>query len=226
MPFSKNLHPKRPDKKPCFDNDTGEANPLLNMKISTDNKGWKSNTWGYVRYSGTKFHDGLDLLGQPGVTVVYSMYGGTVTRVVSGQPNKINNKDYPFDYSGDKNPAGNRITIETVLPDGKTIQVSYWYLDVKGKNPYTQRLKVGDTVNQGQAIGVVGNTGNAFGMLPHLHLKTHIKNTDNKNNSINNPYGYLYTKFDPNTNVINDDALIITLDANGVITRVRWYSPV
>lgn len=190
--------PQQPEeKKPCRDNAANEANPLLEMEISTDNTSWKSNTWGYVRNRGTKFHDGLDLIGEPGVTPVYAMYSGKVIRVVSQQPNKINEKEYPSGYTGDDNDAGNRVTIETQLPNGRTIRVSYWHLDIAANNPYTQTLKYGSFVEQGQIIGIVGKTGNAIGGLPHLHIKTYIVGTDAKKDPINNPFNYLYTKFSP-----------------------------
>lgn len=214
-----NPHPWQPDtpgawppeeddpteEKPCFDAATNEANPLMEMKISTDNGSWRKNIWGKVRSEGTKLHDGLDLAGESGVTPVYAMYGGKVIRVVSNQPNRITNEDYPTGYKGDKNNAGNRITIETKLANGKTIHVSYWHLDIAANNPYTQTFKIGSTVEQGQIIGIVGTTGNAIGGLPHLHVKTYIVGTDKANDPVNDPFNYLYTKFDPQTgNSIRD----------------------
>lgn len=184
---------------PCFDDEAGEADPLMMMKISDDNISWKSNTFGYVRrdkYNNPKFHDGLDLAGEAGVTPVYAMFGGTVTLVVSGQPNRINKKEYPPNYYGDKNAAGNRITIESILPSGKKIQITYMHLDIKENNPYTQAFKKGDTVKPGHKIGIVGTTGNAFKMKPHLHIKA---KEDGK--SVN-PESYLYTKFNLQTGVI------------------------
>ena len=184
---------------PCFDDEAGEADPLMMMKISDDNISWKSNTFGYVRrdkYNNPKFHDGLDLAGEAGVTPVYAMFGGTVTLVVSGQPERISPEDYPSWYKGDDNPAGNRITIESILPSGKKIQITYMHLDVKEKNPYTQIFTKGETVKPGQKIGIIGTTGNAHNMKPHLHIRV-------KENGIPvNPTPYLYTKFDFKTGLI------------------------
>lgn len=184
---------------PCFDDEAGEADPLMMMKISDDNISWKSNTFGYVRrdkYNNPKFHDGLDLAGEAGVTPVYAMFGGTVTLVVSGQPERISPEDYPSWYKGDDNAAGNRITIESILPSGKKIQITYMHLDVKEKNPYTQIFTKGETVKPGQKIGIIGTTGNAHNMKPHLHIQA------KENGNSVNPIPYLYTKFDSKTGLI------------------------
>lgn len=196
---------------PCYDLSKNEADPFKDATISEDNQSWKKNVFGMTRDNGsgpgTKLHDGIDLIGQSGVTPVQTMFPGKVTRVVSGQPNKILNEitgkpEYPLGYSGDRNDAGNRITISSDLPDGTKIETSYWHLDVKANNPYTQKLKVGDNIQQGQAIGVIGYTGNSNKDFPHLHLKTAIPGKT-KNDSLNNPEKYLYTKFDPKTGKVN-----------------------
>lgn len=203
------LQPEPPKEKlPCVDSLAQEANPLTEMKISDDNKSWRSNTWGNVRvdkYDNPHFHDGLDLSGIEGKTEIYSLYGGKVARVVYEQPNRIAKNTYPADYNGDKNGAGNRITIETVLPDGSKVQVSYWHLDVVENNPYTQQFKLGMDVKQGQKIGIVGRTGNAYKMKPHLHLKTYKMGSDKESDPANNPFGYLYTKFSPESGEVIRD---------------------
>lgn len=203
--------PKNPeeiqDKQPCISEDKTEANPVYPMQISDDNLSWRSNTWGYVRNGGTRFHDGLDLLGEPGVTKVHAIYGGRVIKVVFEQPNRIgssNGQCYPEGYTGDTNGAGNRVTIESTLPDGEIIYVSYWHLDTTENNDYTCNLKIGNTVQQGQIIGVVGTSGNAYRQKPHLHIKTYIKDSNARKDNINNPINYLYTKFDANGNIIRD----------------------
>ncbi len=200
--------PAAPKVKPCADSLAMEANPLMEMQISDDNKSWRSNTWGFTRIDpetgGSKFHDGLDLLGEEGVTPVYSMYDGVVVKVVWGQPYRIDENTYPADYSGDKDGAGNRVTIMTRLPNGKIIYVSYWHLAEYGKNPYTHKLKYGQKVKAGEIIGIVGRTGNAYKKKAHLHLKTKIDGTDTKNDPINNPTHYLYTKFNEHGIIIRD----------------------
>lgn len=195
------------EEKPCADSLNYEANPLLEMQISDDNKSWKSNTWGYVRRDrkGAKFHDGLDLKGIEGETLVYAMYSGVVTRCVSCQPNRISSTEYPDGYSGDMNAAGNRLTIRSTLPNGQTIEVSYWHLDVEDSNPYTKEFKEWKTnIARGQIIGVVGTSGNAYGGHPHLHVKVHVDGTHYEDET-NNPFNYLYTKFSAlDGNIIRD----------------------
>lgn len=198
--------PEDPDKeKPCADSLAMEANPLTKMKISDDNGGWKKNIWGKVRKNGLKFHDGIDLSGEQGRTLVYAMFSGKIVKIVSDQPLPDMDGNYPENYQNDKNPAGNRITIESELPDGRVIQVSYWHLDIKENNPYTQSLRWGMKVTAGQVIGVVGRTGNAYNMKAHLHLKTYVVGTDKKEDSVNNPFRYLYTRFDPQSGNITRD---------------------
>lgn len=192
------------EKKPCADSLNYEANPLLEMHISDDNASWKSNTWGYVRNKGAKFHDGLDLKGVEGETLVYAMYEGKVTHVISDQPLRVKDK-YPLNYKGDKNGAGNRITIESIISDGRVMYVSYWHLEVRENNSYTQQFSKGSYVKKGQVIGVVGRSGNAFNMKAHLHVKTYVLGTDVEQDSRNNPFKYIYTKFDPVTGEIIRD---------------------
>lgn len=183
---------------PCYDPEGIEADPFRDATIPQNNLSWKSNVFGWNRDGGKKFHDGIDLLGSSGVTPVQAMYPGKVIRVVTGQPNKISNKKnkkvYPVGYVGDKNDAGNRISVESTLSDGTKVVTNYWHLDVKANNPYTQKFKVGNIVSQGQAIGVVGYTGNANKDVPHLHLKMAVPGKA-KDDPLNNPERYLYTKF-------------------------------
>ena len=50
------------------------------------------------------------------------------------------------------------------------------------------------------------NTGSESdsGNIPHLHLKTYVKGTE-RDDATNNPFGFLYTKFDSEDgNVIRD----------------------
>ena len=190
---------------PCFDDEAGEADPLMMMKISDDNGNWKKNIWRGVRYNRNKttgvlekrYHGGLDLAGEAGVTPVYAMYGGKVVNVISNQPERTGpNKSYPPGYTGDKDNGGNRITIRSVLPDNKIIQITYMHLDVKENNPYTQAFKKDDPVKPGHKIGIVGTTGNAHGMKPHLHISVKVDGVTA------DPSLYLYTKFDSQTGVV------------------------
>ena len=192
---------------PCYDLENNEADPFKGATISTDNISWKSNVFGMNRNNGTKLHDGIDLIGVTGITPVQAMHPGVVIRVVTEQPDKIYDPKlkryvFPPNYTGDDNGAGNRLTIRSTLPDGRTVDIYYWHLDIKDRNPYTQKFKVGDTIRRGQAIGMVGWTGNANKDFPHLHLKMQFPGTKS-GDSQNNPEPYLYTKFDSETGKVS-----------------------
>lgn len=80
--------------------------------------------------------------------------------------------------------------------DGEFYGFNYWFLDVSENNPYTKEfIEWKSYIKPGQIIGVVGTSGNAYGGLPHLHVKVHVDGTHFENQT-NNPFNYLYTKFD------------------------------
>jgi len=131
--------------------------PLDKMEILPTAAGYKGGTWGFTRFKGKKFHDGIDLKANVG-DPVYSVYGGIVTKVVNTQIEGIDHKK----NTGDTNGAGNRVSI---LSKGGIV-VSYWHLS-------STHLKVHQSVIKGQPIGFTGSTGNANrpeSSGPHLHL--------------------------------------------------------
>lgn len=98
-----------------------------------------------------KKHNGIDLAGPVG-TPVYAMFDGEIgPKYITGQPDKIGNK-YPDGYTGDKDPAGNRIYIESTIK-GKSVMIGYMHLRAGNPvaiNPRTGRLFApGDQVCQG-----------------------------------------------------------------------------
>lgn len=169
-------------KRPCWDKETGKANPLVEMELAPTDKEDKQilgATFGMTRFSRTRKHSGLDLYAEPG-TPIYSMFDGVVALpYVTEQPTRNDNGEYPLNYIGDDNPAGNRIYIQSSV-NGEKIAVGYWHL-MEGTpvaiNPRTGRpFKVGDTVYQGELIAYTGITGNAYDVPnPHLHLS--VKNS-------------------------------------------------
>lgn len=197
---------------PCYDLLNNEVDPFKGATISKDNDSWKKNVFGWNRDNGTgpgtKFHDGIDLIGQSGITPIQAMHPGTVERVVTGQPDKIKDAKgrmvYPSGYKGDKDGAGNRLTIRSTMPDGRQVDIFYWHLDIKDRNPYTHRLKAGDKIERGQVIGILGHTGNSNKDYPHLHLRIQFEGTA-REDSINNPEAFLYTKFSSETGEVTRD---------------------
>lgn len=67
------------------------------------------------------------------------------------------------------NGAGNYVTVEYDRKDGSKLQCTYMHLD-------KFNVKVGDTVQAGQPIGFIGNTGHSTG--PHLHFETALVKPD------------------------------------------------
>lgn len=103
------------------------------------------NDWGFPR-SGGRFHQGNDLFAARGTPVV-AVADGVVVRM---------------------NPPGSASGLGGITVTYRTAEGSEWYnahLDTIAVG-----LRVGDAVVQGQPVGTVGNTGNARGASPHLHL--------------------------------------------------------
>jgi len=103
------------------------------------------------------FHPGVDLAGIKGVTQVRVAADGVVVEIVSGC--KEGAKRCGGGY-------GNHV--EVVHPNGTTTR--YAHLSRTSVN-------LGETVSQGQTIGVLGNTGKSTG--PHLHFE--IENSNGSN---------------------------------------------
>ena len=73
-------------------------------------------------------------------------------------------------FSKSTNGYGNTVMIVHAI-DGKTFETVYAHLQSIG-------VKVGQTVKQGERIGVKGSTGNSTGI--HLHFEVHIGRWNNK----------------------------------------------
>ena len=154
------------------------------MKIAAPKSGrLLGGTYGYVRYNvkGQKtFHSGLDLYAQPG-TEIYAMIDGVIDnkKYVTEQPN-IKSKDYPSNYVGDMDSAGNRMYIKGVF-NGMDVLIGLWHLQAGtpvATNPRTGKpFAPGDMVFRGELVAYSGITGNAYNVPePHLHLVYKVKN--------------------------------------------------
>ena len=67
-------------RRPCWDSETGTANPLAEMELAPTNKAATNllgSTFGMTRNNRTTYHSGLDLYVDPG-TPIYSMFDGVV----------------------------------------------------------------------------------------------------------------------------------------------------
>lgn len=74
--------------------------------------------------------------------------------------------------TGSDASAGNYVCV--TIPDGRRI----YYFHLK-----SFKVKTGDSVTKGQAIGIMGNTGHSFGA--HTHLELRVKGTQYKSLDIN-----------------------------------------
>ena len=69
--------------------------------------------------------------------------------------------------TGSDNSAGNYVCV--TIADGRRV----YYFHLK-----SFKVKTGDTVKKGQAVGIMGNTGHSFGA--HTHLELRVKGTEYK----------------------------------------------
>ncbi|MDB5260447.1 MAG: hypothetical protein JWN37_678 [Candidatus Nomurabacteria bacterium] len=104
-----------------------------------------SPNFGDPRDGGTRKHQGEDIMATKGTPIV-SPTKAVVLKVTNG-PNE-------------------GLTIYTANPGGETFV--YMHLD-----KYGEGVTEGKTLEKGDLIGYVGNTGNASGGLSHLHFEVH-----------------------------------------------------
>jgi len=91
---------------------------------------------------------------------VYSPVKGTVVGLVS---NQIDNRPSPL-FEGDlKNKVNNYLTIKIKYP---------FYLSVVHFKKDSIKVNIGDSIDVGQVLGVVGNSGVSY--IPHLHYTLYI----------------------------------------------------
>lgn len=134
--------------------------PLINNEIRTDGpKGAVSNSFGKVRNNGSKMHQGWDLKAQPN-SAVFSVGKGKVVQVhsnVNGYGNCVLVETKNPKFNPKSNKSGDVSAIEKIY-------VLYAHLNVS-------EVKVGDEVSAGEQIAKSGQTGNAGGEPPHLHIE-------------------------------------------------------
>lgn len=97
--------------------------------------------WGAARDGGARQHEGIDIFA-PRRTPAVAAADGVIRRV------------------GTNNLGGKVVFLH---PDKKNFSIYYAHLD-------TQLVSEGQMVRVGDTLGLVGNTGNARGGAPHLHL--------------------------------------------------------
>ncbi len=129
------------------------------------------NSWGNAR-SGGRHHQGTDLLA-PQMTPVVAAADGEIKKFGNGP------------RSGYYIVISHRDGYET------------WYMHMNNDTPgtddgrgapeytYVATLEVGDTVEAGELLGYVGDSGNAEGSVHHTHFELHL------NGRAINPYPFL-----------------------------------
>ena len=106
------------------------------------------DSFGFPRMPGTPdehWHEGIDLFAPAG-TPLLAAERGVIIRISTGRLGGLT-----FWLKGESG--------------------AHWYY--AHLQSYAEGLAVGDVVEAGQVLGYVGNTGNAVGTPPHLHLELH-----------------------------------------------------
>lgn len=203
--------------KPCADS-CGKGNPLKNMKIQGTQKNinagtnpvggsWASDARMYA--NGTyKWHKGFDLAGKEG-DPIYAAHAGKVVRIEDNHPNDVDKSKYQDakgnfnwkkyvaeleneDANNDVNKGGNRVYIEFTDKNGHTYQEWYMHLSEGSID-----VKLNDTVNIGDKIAEMGNTGNAQSESnggTHLHYQIYdpSKSKGTTSEMYPNPKDFIY----------------------------------
>lgn len=142
-------------------NGTSQSSSQLSLPINFQNL---KVTGMFHEDRGDHLHGGIDIAtGGKNLPVYATESGGRVVAACQG-----------------KN-TGNMVKIEYSKPDGSKLQCTYMHLSKIG-------VKVGETVQAGQPIGVSGNTGRSSG--PHLHFETKMLSDKGKWEAID-PVQYL-----------------------------------
>jgi len=107
----------------------------------------------YYGYRWGKLHGGIDISGCGYGTPLYASNDGVVTKVFAGCSNK--------GYYGSPCGGGYGNYLEIKTTSGLFVEYAHIMNDI--------RVKVGDNVTKGQAIGFMGNSGSSTGT--HLHYE-------------------------------------------------------
>ncbi|WP_336990342.1 peptidoglycan DD-metalloendopeptidase family protein [Bacillus infantis] len=134
-------------------------------------KGIITSGFGYRNLGGkTSLHAGLDIASSEPDTPIVAASDGVITRVVTNCP--------PQGSYGNRCGAGfgNHVYIKHTV-QGQTFEAVYAHMKRVGP------IAVGQTVKQGQFLGIMGTSGSSTGV--HLHFELHKGSKQGKANVIN-----------------------------------------
>jgi murein DD-endopeptidase len=118
--------------------------------------------WGRLGPDGRLFH------GDSKSNANFYGYGAEVLAVADGRISDLNDK-FP-DNVGSNERAKRVITLDNALGNSVTIDLGNGHFAVYGHlQPGSLKVKLGDTVKAGQALALLGNSGNSD--APHLHFE-------------------------------------------------------
>jgi murein DD-endopeptidase MepM/ murein hydrolase activator NlpD len=135
---------------------------FVNPLVSVGKTNVTTQKWGNKYSANGKYHLGVDLATNGGKkTTVVAITGGTVVRTMSEKA------------SGG---WGNFVIVEHTTLDGRKLYSGYGHLA-------SIYVKVGDEVEAGSELGLMGSTGNSTG--PHVHFEIHY------NDKVQNPMNFV-----------------------------------
>ena len=174
------------DLNPCADEETGLADPLMDMRIlGSKGSGIKGGRYGDSArvddHGNPQKHSGIDLYCPVG-TPVFAAVPGVVVSIRTGLENGVDWKQYKGSLSKSSFNTGNHIYIMS----SSGVITAYWHLTDIYVEMY-QEVKTGDLI---ATSGITGNASSDGCAGPHLHFQVEIDWDEV------NPEPYLHSIFD------------------------------
>ncbi|MDN3691621.1 M23 family metallopeptidase [Chryseobacterium tructae] len=181
------------DSSQCFEYADVISNPKINDQSNNANKNRFHRDKRYnSTYPDGYYHTGTDILSGGKFVEIHSLLCGEVVDTVTS----FSSQEYR------KNSMGNTITIKSKDKEGKDVWIIYCHLD-------SVKVKAGQKVKHGEAIGVSGCTGNA-GLKPngtrgieirywHVHIEASRENKFFGSKKRIDAEQFMKTKFDETT---------------------------
>lgn len=167
------------------------------------------SAWGYTRYNGTVWHGGIDVVGLDSTTILMPTYNGK-----SIQGTVVNSTIVPRGSTDRTWEWGNFVCVQldaNQTPDA----VNYLYFCHNEKN----LVNVGAKVKSGDAIAIMGNTGNAADANPPIkHCHFEVRSAKNKAGL--DPTAYTMTENKEGIYGTSESFTIEPLSKNAVVIEI------